>query len=516
MSIGLTSGRGIAVASILFLFAAGAAPSAADSDGPADLLDVLLENGSITQEQYDSLKTDVPVPDPAASRSTETQDEAPAPSASTGVDDTAEDPADARIEAVVDRVIAEDFPVKISYGSKGFRLESRDGNWQTNLQWRFQFRLTHPFLGDPRQLDDFDEDNQRTSFQARRLRMKIGGHGYRPWLKYYFEVDLQPLRDPDDSAATASTRVIDWRVDVAKWEKLGLRVGQWKIDFNRERVDSSGRQQFVERSIVNRIFTIDRQMGVQLRGRLFKGTPGDIRYYAGVFNGEGRGLNNLNNKMMGAGRLQWNFLGRDLALRQTDVERHEKPAASLSVGGAHTVGVCTRWSSSGCGNLDGFTAPSVAVANGDNNQFEINQAQQGFAFKWQGFSAQQEFHWKRVEDRVNVTENDLYGAYGTGGILLQRMLGRLPRAARVRVPLRLAEGAERDRPVDRQRAPGVHARCELVLRRPQQQADLRLLVPDVERQPRLAHGQRPPRALPVGHLVLGASSEPEAGARRLQ
>jgi phosphate-selective porin len=89
-------------------------------------------------------------------------------------------------------------------------------------------------------------------------------------------------------------------------------MGQWKVDLNRERVDSSGRQQFVERSIVNRIFTMDRQVGVQLRGRLFEGTMADMRYYAGVFNGEGRGVKNNSTDHLYMGRLQWNFLGRDL------------------------------------------------------------------------------------------------------------------------------------------------------------------------------------------------------------
>ena len=165
-------------------------------------------------------------------------------------------------------------PIKTSYTSKGFRFETRDGNWQTNLQWRAQMRYTNPFSGDPRQLSNFDSPDQST-FENRRLRMKIGGHGYRPWLKYYFEVDLQPTRDTDDSSSSSSARVIDWRIDVAKWDWGGIRVGQWKIDYNRERVDSSGRQQFVERSIVNRVFTVDRQVGVQLRGHAFKNTRSD-------------------------------------------------------------------------------------------------------------------------------------------------------------------------------------------------------------------------------------------------
>ena len=122
----------------------------------------------------------------------------------------------------------------------------------------------------------------------------------------------------------SGARVIDWRVDLAKWDWGGIRMGQWKVDLNRERVDSSGRQQFVERSIVNRIFTVDRQVGIQLRGRLFDGTLADLNYYAGVFNGEGRSVRNSSEDHLYMGRLQWNFLGRELAWKQTDVEFTEK------------------------------------------------------------------------------------------------------------------------------------------------------------------------------------------------
>ena len=36
--------------------------------------------------------------------------------------------------------------------------------------------------------------------------------------------------------------MLDYRLDVAKFKWGTLRVGQWKIDYNRERVDSSGAQ----------------------------------------------------------------------------------------------------------------------------------------------------------------------------------------------------------------------------------------------------------------------------------
>jgi phosphate-selective porin OprO and OprP len=422
---------GFALLATLLVAAAGNTPAA-----DQELLDILLLNGAIKQGQYDrlikkaSLSSQDIMGDPAAAV-------APAVDAvvERKVDEAVAANLDERIDARVEQSVAdklarkidEEFPVKVSYGSKGFRFETRDGNWQTNLQWRAQLRFTDPLTGDPRQVDDFDAGGSNT-FEARRLRMKIGGHGYRPWLGYYFEVDLEPSRDVNDSSAKSSARVIDWRITADKWDWLALRVGQWKIDYNRERVDSSGRQQFVERSIVNRIFAIDRQVGVQLRGHLFKETPADLRYYAGVYTGEGRGVRNDDEDTMWSGRLQWNFFGRDLAWRQTDVEYTERPTGSLAFAAMTNKGRCTRWSSGGCGNLDGFTKPGQAAAG----QFKVEQMVQEFAFKWRGFSVQEEFHWKTVTDRVAGTKNDLTGAYAEVGYFFHDVLPFVPK------PLELA------------------------------------------------------------------------------
>ena len=426
-------------------FATAAALSAATANASAAdqaLLDILLNNGAITQAQHAELMKKptlssadfgAPAAGPAAS-SAEVEtlvdrklDEALDKKLAARIDKADEAKLDGKITDRIAAKIEEEFPVKASYTDKGFRLETRDGNWQTNLQWRAQMRYTNPTSGDPRQVGNFDSDAEST-FENRRLRMKIGGFGYRPWLGYYFEVDLQPTRETDDDSSSSSARVIDWRITAAKYDWANLRVGQWKIDHNRERVDSSGRQQFVERSIVNRIFTIDRQVGAQLSGHLFKSTPADMRYWAGVYTGEGRGVQNDDGDMMYAGRLQWNFLGRDLKWSQTDVEFTEKPTGSLAFGYATHEGRCTRWSSGGCGNLDGFASPAAAA----DGQFEVENMVQEFAFKWRGWSIQEEFHWKTVEDNVMGTKNDFTGAYAQTGYFFHNLFPVVPQ------PLELA------------------------------------------------------------------------------
>ncbi len=378
-----------------------------------ELLDILLENGAITQEQHDGL----------LQRETLTSEDILEPAAAI------EEQPEFReaVAAEVSRQINDQLPVRATHGNNGFRLETRDGNFRTELQWRAQMRYTDPYRSDPRQLSDF-ASNEQSNFEARRLRMKIGGHGFQPWIQYYFEVDLMPSRDVDDPSEASSARVIDWRIDLAKWDWGGIRIGQWKVDLNRERVDSSGRQQFVERSIANRVFTIDRQIGVQLRGHLFQDTAADMRYYAGVFNGEGRGVNNADDNLMYMARIQWNFLGRDLSWRQTDVEFTELPTGSLAIAGMTHTGSCTRWSSSGCGSLDGFTSPAKAASD----QYDIRQVVQEFAFKYRGFSAQQELHRKQIHDRLSGTRSELTGGYLQAGYFFHNLFPAIP------APLELA------------------------------------------------------------------------------
>lgn len=336
--------------------------------------------------------------------------------------------AEEKKAAEQEKQLKEEFPVRAGWGKKGFTLETVDGKWKTAIQFRFQGRLTHPDSGDEDSVEDFS-DNDETTFELRRVRLKVGGHGYQPWLKYYFEVDWQPTRSSGTSGS--DTRLIDWRIMIEKYKWLQLRVGQWKINYNRERVDSSGKQQFVERSIVNTVFTIDRQVGVMAYGRLAPGTMADSWYYAGVFTGSGRGERNDDTNMMYMGRYQWNFLGRDLKFSQSDIKYHEKPAGSIAFGGYTTIGKCTRWSSSGCGSLSGFTSDGSAV----DGQFRVDGMVGEFALKWRGLSIQNEYHWKQIKDAgqpgVAPSKTNLQGSYAQIGYFPHYAIPIIPKPLEV-------------------------------------------------------------------------------------
>ncbi len=299
--------------------------------------------------------------------------------------------------------------VQVGYGKKGFTLATTDGLFKTKIQWRFQGRYTFPERSDPRNAGAFS-DNEESTFELRRVRMKVGGHGYKPWIKYYFEVDWQPTNTRYECCGDR-TRLIDWRIMLEKYKWLKLRIGQWKINYSRERVDSSGKQTMVERSIMNRVFTIDRQVGMMLYGRVNPGTVLDTNYYLGIFSGNGRATINDDDNMMYMGRIQWNVFGRELKWRQSDVKYHKKPTASVSYGAYTVKGRCTRWSSSGCGQVSGFDSAST------DGQYQVSGMQVGSAMKYRGWSWQHETHWKEIKDTEtagNPVRNMLGGYLQTG------------------------------------------------------------------------------------------------------
>jgi phosphate-selective porin OprO/OprP len=321
----------------------------------------------------------------------------------------------------------EEFPLDIGYGRSGFELKTRDGSFATQLQWRIQSRWSYPDSEEFTTTSDFT-DNPESTFELRRVRMKIGGHGYESWLNYYFEIDLQPTREAGAESEESAVRLLDGRITLDKFSYLSLRLGQWKVPYNRERRDSSGRLQFVERSIVNEFFTIDRQIGAMAYGRLAPGTVFDSHYYAGVYTGSGRGEANDDGNMMYFGRYQWNFLGRVLEFSQSDVEYHEVPAGNLAFAAYTTVGICTQWSSSGCGALPGFPSPSAAF----DGQFRVEGMVEEFAFKWRGLSIQHEYHWKQIKNNglpegAPGHKTNLMGSYSQIGYFPHYLVPIIPR-----------------------------------------------------------------------------------------
>ncbi len=293
------------------------------------------------------------------------------------------------------------------HGPKGFEFRTGDNRFLLQIQPRVQLRFTESADADPEGPDDF-EAGHAPALRVQRARLKVGGHAFEPWLNYYFEYEL------------ASAVLLDFRVSVEKWPALRLRVGQWKVEYNRERVISSGQQQLADRSLVNRTFTLDRQDGISLYGRLQGGGAADLSWWAGAFTGTGRGeRTNDDGVVLWTARLQWNPLGRVLDMTSSDVERRAKPELSVAGAGATNRSPYTAFSQAGGGELPGF-------APGEPGQYRVKQGLFESAFMHRGFSWQQELHTKRIDDRSSGLTTRLIGGYAQAGYFLHEALGSVP------------------------------------------------------------------------------------------
>jgi phosphate-selective porin OprO/OprP len=288
----------------------------------------------------------------------------------------------------------------ISYGGKGLQYESTDGD---NFLW-FGVRLQSRYSNSG--TDNDDEPGLPTEYASEtklnRGRLKLGGHLVSPRFMVYSEYDF------------SKDQLLDLRVTFKVAEWLSIRAGQWKSEFNRERIDSSGAQQFVDRSIATPWFTVDRQKGIVASGRVGAGKTLDSSYWFGRLSGAGRGGDVDDAHGLWMGRYQWNFTRRVLGFSQSDLSRRDNPAGSIAIAAVSGKSMYTKFSGAGGGQLPGYE-------NGQPDQYTIRQALFETAWQYRGFSWQQELHWKKITDSVTNTEQRIVGGYAQAGMFISQL-----------------------------------------------------------------------------------------------
>jgi phosphate-selective porin OprO and OprP len=185
-----------------------------------------------------------------------------------------------------------------SHYDDGLVFESKNGNFRIRARTRVQVQFS---------VTDEDTNSTDTDFFLRRLRLKLDGHAFRPWLKYVLQLSRDNIK-LDQLGDASGIQLKDAYIDAVYFKKIFPRVGQFKVPFNREELNSSTSLLFVERSIVNTEFAYARDRGVSLYGFLGK----HIVYGAGVFGGagiQGTEEGTAIGSNLFAGRVQLNFGG---------------------------------------------------------------------------------------------------------------------------------------------------------------------------------------------------------------
>src|SRR5690606_18113427 len=111
-------------------------------------------------------------------------------------------------------------------------------------------------------------------------------------------------------------------------------LGQMKVPFSRQRVNSSSALNMPDRSLVSSEFNLTRDLGVMFTSQDLGGLGGRLAYYAGVFMGEGRNAFNLSDfGLLYVGRLEVRPFGKFDDYSEGDLAR--SPTPGLSIAGAY-------------------------------------------------------------------------------------------------------------------------------------------------------------------------------------
>lgn len=269
---------------------------------------------------------------------------------------------------------------------KGLGFFDPDSIFGFNLRFRMQNRIgMNTLSGDNLRPDQFEAN-------VRRLRLRFDGFIGKSGLTYYLQLSFS-RGDQDWDASGFPGIVRDAMVFYTFSENFYIGMGQGKLPGNRQRVVSSGQQQFADRSLANAIFNIDRDFG--LMGYYSNHLGGfHFNLKGAVSSGEGRNIQRTDSGLAYTSRIELLPLGtfsNDGDFSEGDLMR--EPTPKLSVGLSHSLNQNAIRSA---GQRGAFLAIPV----------NITSLFADIILKYNGWALQSEYAQRDVSHHLNLVANE--------------------------------------------------------------------------------------------------------------
>ncbi len=284
-------------------------------------------------------------------------------------------------------------PAEMSVGwGHGIEFTRPDNPFKMNLRFRMQNLVS--WTGETA------TSAPVISPQVRRVRLRVTGQLLSPELLYtlQFSFSRQDM-DWDNSAFPNVLRDASILWKAAPWAHFVF--GLAKLPGNRQRVVSSGEMQMIDRSSVNRVFTLDRDFGAQAH---FFAEPFSLKL--AISSGEGRGTVNSDTGLSYTARAEALPLGefkKSGEYFEGDLEREPRPKLALGLGVLHN----DRAKRTG-----GQLGQTLSSARSFQTTFADS------VFKWRGFSFYAEYMRRDCPNPVVSAVDRLFVTTGEG-LLLQ-------------------------------------------------------------------------------------------------
>lgn len=224
--------------------------------------------------------------------------------------------------------------------TKGIGFTAPDSNFSIAIRLRVQNRIGFLFTEN----EDGKWELSQSEFRVRRMRLRFDGFVFNP--KWSYAVQLSFSRADQDWDNSGVPNVLrDAMIFYRPTKHWTFGLGQGKLPGNRQRVISSGEQQFADRSLVNATFNIDRDFGIFANYQFNTGKPLWIMRTA-LSSGEGRnegiaGFSKVNPGLCYTGRFEFLPFGafdKRGDYSEADLAREPKPKISLAAGWSYNEG----------------------------------------------------------------------------------------------------------------------------------------------------------------------------------
>ena len=304
------------------------------------------------------------------------------------------------------------FIPKGKFGKGIFSFKGKDNTWGIKMAARMQMLSTFNFE------NENGLGNMTSTALLRRSRLKFDGFAYTPKLKYKLELGLSnnDLSGGDATTKNANRLILD---AVVMWNFAGnfeLWYGQTKLPGNIERVISSGNLQFVDRSRLNKEFTIDREFGFQLRHHFNLTDKFVVREKLAVSQGEARNITVANkgghHYTSRLELLPFGLFEGKGDYKGGDLKREKSPKLMLSVGQSYVEDAVRERGNQGGYFINLDDASTIVSDATDVSTFFADAM-----FKYKGFSFMGEYAARNAKDETNVRVGD--GLNLTAGYLLK-------------------------------------------------------------------------------------------------
>ena len=279
---------------------------------------------------------------------------------------------------------------------KGITFEPQNKLYSMTMRFRMQNLASF----------DFDEDFklQETNARVKRLRLRFDGYIFSPKLLYSIQLGFTSY--DNQTLANGNTNIVrDAMIYYMPNSSWSIGFGQTKIKANRARLNSSSALQFVDRSIVNSEFNIDRDFGVF--GEYYKHVAGNFNMAAKASITLGEGRNWAKTSQGGfayTGRIELYPTGRFGSkgeVLEGDFEREK--TVKILIAGAYSYNDRTTRT----GGQSGSVMPDSETRN-------LHSYFVDFILKYQGFAFYTDFMGRACDEPLFDGDEDAYVYTGNG------------------------------------------------------------------------------------------------------